>query len=516
MKNFKYFIPLMLALLLFATACEDVLDHKNPNVPTDVTFWQTPDDAEKGITAVYHNLVQIGVYSRWLFFRMDLASDEGYSNSPWTELANWTRFIYTNYNFGPGGVHIWQAHYKTIFRTNQVLDNVPNIQFTNETRKNQILGEAKFIRALMYYNMVILWEDIPLVLQTSRPNDTPQQRTEAEVWVQIKQDLTDAIALLPETWPANQLGRATKGAAYGLLAKAHMQTHSWAEARTALQWLVEGPGASLYSLVSNYRDNFRHTSEYNSESLFEISFSDVNRGGKGDGSSSGLGNERPQFYGPRGIGWSDGQPRTWIIDEYKKEMNLDGTFDIRLKYSLFYPQMGQDFPDNNLVYNRTWAQGGWRNDEAFVRKYSSEYFRTFEDYYSPNNFRVLRYADVLLCYAEVINEIEGPQQAVPHLNRVRQRANLAPLENSIYASAMGSKDAFRNRLKMERSLELNHEGVRWADLKRWGMLENQAGIDELKTRNTNFNNFVVGRHHRLPIPQREVDNNPNMNQLSGY
>lgn len=511
-------IAISIVVILSFQACDGILDYNNPNAPTDVTFWETPDDAERGLTAVYHQLVKESTYARWIFFRTDLTSDEGYSASPWTELADWTRFNYLNYNFWEGGAWIWRDHYKGIFRANQVIANVPEIEFSNELRQQQIVAEAKFIRALLYYNLAVLWEEVPIVLEPSNPDDQPEQRSEQEVWAQIKQDLNDASEALPETWSSDDLGRPTVGSALALLGKAHMQNQSWQDAYDALHWLVEGDGAVHYDLVDNYRDNFMHTTEHNIESVFEISFSDENRGPKGDGSDSNLGFERPQFFAPGGIGWSDGQPRTWLIDEYKAEMNLDGGFDTRLMYSIFYSEMGDDFENNELIYGRTWEEGGWPEDVAYIRKYSSDYFRDYEDYYSPNNFRVIRYADVLLSFAEVVNELQGPQQAAQYVNRVRQRpsTNLAPLENSPYANALTSQDAFRERLKMERSLELNHEGVRWADLKRWGMLESAEGIEELRQRDSSFDNFEIGRHHRLPIPQSEVENNPNLDQLSGY
>lgn len=518
MKTRRLFIPIVLALFVSLSACDgSLLDYENPNAPTNTAFWETPEDAELGINAVYHQLLQPGTYSRWIFFRYDLSSDEGFSGSPWTELADWTRFNYVNYNFWEGNAIHWRDHYKGIFRANQVLANVPDIEFENTTRKNQILGEASFLRALYYFNLAILYEDVPIVLEPSSPDDKPEQKPLEEVWGQIVTDLEFAMNNLPPTWPADDVGRATKGAAHALLGKVYMQQQEWDLAQDAMEWLIEGPGAANYGLVDNYEDNFRHTTENNIESVFEIQFSDENRGGKGDVSNSSLSNERPQFFAPRGIGWSDGQSNKWIIDEYKTENNLDGGFDTRLKWSLYYQEMGDDFANNDLVYGRPWDVGAWGND-AFIRKYSSSYFRDFEDYFSPNNFRVIRYADVLLSYAEIINELQGPAQAVQYLNRVRQRpsTNLAPLETSVHAAAMNSRDAFRERLKIERSLELNHEGVRFMDLKRWGMFDSQATVDELAQRDPSFNNFVVGKHHRLPIPQSEVENNPNLDQHPEY
>jgi hypothetical protein len=126
---------------------------------------------------------------------------------------------------------------------------------------------------------------------------------------------------------------------------------------------------------------------------------------------------------------------------------------------------------------------------------------------------------MLLLYAEALNEVSGPTaKAVECLNRVRQRVNLPLIQNSTYyngAQITTSKDAFREHLKIERGLELSLECVRWIDLKRWG-LNDAATIAELKTRDADFNNFVIGKSSRMPIPQTEVDNNPNLKQNPNY
>lgn len=122
------------------------------------------------------------------------------------------------------------------------------------------------------------------------------------------------------------------------------------------------------------------------------------------------------------------------------------------------------------------------------------------------NYRIIRYADILLNYAECIVETNGTvAEAAKYVDQVRDRVGLAKLKDSRWAACLNSKDAFLKRLQMERTLELCFEGWRWADLKRWGMLDTQEGINELKSRDVDFNNFVIGKHRRLPIPQYEID-----------
>ncbi|WP_449439424.1 RagB/SusD family nutrient uptake outer membrane protein [Pedobacter steynii] len=264
---------------------------------------------------------QNGGWNRWIYFRLDLTSDEGWSNSPWTELGDWTRFQYINYNFWEGNVNTYRDTYKAIFRCNQVLTYVPDIPFADEKAKTEILAQAKFLRGFYYYYAAILWENFPIVTTLQKPTDLPQQSTLAQVWAQVEKDLTEASADLPEQWSGAELGRATKGAAQAMLGKALMQQHKWTEAKTAFDYLVTGAGKNYYDLV-DYKDNFRAENENNKESVFEIQFSDANKSGEGDGPSSNMGSNRAQFFAPRSIGWSDGQARFWLVNEFKKRKLL--------------------------------------------------------------------------------------------------------------------------------------------------------------------------------------------------
>jgi SusD family. len=506
----KIVLAVGLGVLVLPSCKRSLLNVENPNTITAEQFWKTEEDAEKGLTATYSMFYKPGVWSRWIYFRLDLTSDEGFSKSPWIELADWTRFQYINYNFWEGNAWTWRDTYKAIFRANQVLAYVPEIPFADNNKKELILAQAKFLRALYYYYAAILWENVPIVLDPSKPDDLPQQRPLAEVWAQVEKDLTEALAVLPVEWDDANVGRPTKGAANAYLARTLMQQRKWQEAKTALDYFFTGAGSGKYNLVANYEDNFRHTSENNVESVFEIQFSDANKGPDNDDPNQNMGSHRAQFFAPRGIGWSDGQARFWLVNEFKKEKTVDNTIDPRLRYTLFYPGLEADFGDK--VYGRNWE---WNADEAWFRKYQRDYFRTNEDYFSQNNFRFVRFADILLMYAEVLNELDQTAAAAQYVDRVRERVKIASLATN-HPGALASKDAFRERLKMERVLELCGESVRWADLKRWGDLETQAGVDKVKQRDPDFNNFVVGKHIRLPIPQTEDLNNPNLEQNDKY
>lgn len=509
MKNIIKTVTVLFLFLAFNACQEEDLDLTNPNALTTEQFWETPNDAELGVNSIYAMFYKDGLWIRWIYFRLDLTSDEGFSSSPWTELADWTRFNYINYNFWEGNGVTWRDTYKAVFRANQVLANVPQIEFEDENRKQQILAEAKFLRALNYYYAALLWENIPLVLEPSRPDDLPQQVSEEELYAQIEKDLNEAFDVLPQQWDASQVGRPTKGAAKAMLAKVYMQQRKWSEAKTALDYLVIGEGAR-YSLVENYEDNFTDINENNSESVFEIQFGDQRRGGTGEDPAAAVSSNRAQFFAPRGIGWSDGQARYWLVDAFKQEATVSGEIDTRLESTLFYPSLFEDF--GKKTYGRDWE---WGEEEAWFSKGARDYMRDNEDYYSQVNWRLIRYGDILLRYAEVLNELGMTADAYQYVDRVRERSNMAPLAEA-YPEIGNNSDRFLERLKMERVLELAGESTRWADLKRWGDLETQEAVDEIAQRDPDFQNFEVGKNSRLPIPQDEVQNNPNLEQNPQY
>lgn len=520
----KKLIYILFAVFL-VSACN--VDVENPNTTTTATFWKSEKDAQYGINAVYNTFYKPQTYSRWLYFRTVLTSDEGFSQSPWAELKEWTQFVYNNYNFGEGNSQTYSYCYEAIFRANQVLHFVPGITFQDEAVKNKIIGQAYFLRGLYYYNLALLWgsenKSLPIILEPSTPGMQPEGHTGTEVYEQAIQDLTQAQSLLPNEWDAANKGRATKGAALAFRAECYMQMHRWAEAKTDLSWLVDGDGKQYYGLVTNYYDNFTNTNENNVESVFEIQYSDLHKAPAGEGDFAvdpNLGLNRGQFFAPPGIGWTDGELRPWIVTEFKKEKDLSGGYDTRLKYTAFYKEMASDFTNNTKIYKYTsntalWLQSNFKG-RVFMRKYGSDYYRDYEDYYNPTNIRVIRFADILLLYAECIAQTDGDlSQAVALVNRVRTRVNMPALGVN-YPAATTDKTTFLKRLQMERVFELASEGSRWADIKRWGLLDDQAGIDELKTRDVDFNNFVIGKHNCLPIASDEVNNNPNITQNPKY
>ena len=257
------------SLAIITTSCvndEDLLQ-VDPNNDAVDSFWKTDEDAVKGVNAAYGSLLTDGTYMRSTPLLLDLKGDDTRSNSPWGSMANVGRF---NSNVTDAAIYGWayETYYQGIYRANQVLENAPNIPFTDTALKNRILGEAHFLRGLFLFHAVNMFKNVPVPTQIAA---FYPQKTEAEGWAQVIADFKAAADLLPSTYSnAIDKGRATKGAALGYLGKAYLFTKDFPNAKIAFKQVID---LGVYSLVSDYRDNFTDTNENNSESLFEVQFS---------------------------------------------------------------------------------------------------------------------------------------------------------------------------------------------------------------------------------------------------
>ncbi|RZL14756.1 MAG: RagB/SusD family nutrient uptake outer membrane protein, partial [Hymenobacter sp.] len=477
-------------LLLSATACQkNILDQVNPNLATTASFWANGTDATKGTIAAYSGLQQLGTYRRWLNFAFDIRDDEGFSQSPNNQLADWNRFIIGNYDLEINFI-IYRDHYRGIWRCNQVIDNVPTIAGMDANQQKQNVAEAKFIRALLYFNMASLYGNVPLVIKATTDVSTiAPQATTAQVWDQVYADLQAAIPDLPTSYSGNDVGRATQYAAITLLGKAYMQNRRWADASAQFAKVI-----GKFQLTNAYVDNFRHTSENNSESIFEVQITDTKKGGNdGDDATSSEGGQRSQFFGVPGFGFNDGEVRPWVVNEFLQEATTTGERDPRLAATVFYNRFDQTrFPSalpadtSRTVYGsgkfETRYAGSGNLNRVYWRKYQTDYYRRIEDFDSPINQRVMRYADVLLMQAEALNEQGQTSAAIPLINQVRQRA-------SVGLSALGtgfSQAALRTQIMHERVTEMTGEGTRWFDLKRWGYFDNAANVAILAARDADY------------------------------
>jgi len=328
---------------------------------------------------------------------------------------------------------------------------------------------------------------------------------EADVWKQVKQDLTDAAAGLPLTYPAQWIGRATKGAALGFLGKAEVYTKDWANAETTLKQLTTSP--FNYQLMPNYGDNFIATKKNNQESVFEIQLADV--GGtnpwSGENANEALGVTNAQEFAPSEVaGWFEISFTDKLFNEFQKEKTLSNAIDPRMFATMIWNYPGatfynQPFSNFKLIFGYS----------SLVKKYQN-YMQNNEitgasgvsDYTSSNNERALRYADVLLLLTESLTMEGKVTEAYPYLKQIRDRAQLAALPAGF------SQDQMRAEIRHQRMIEFARENQRFYDLKRWGLLKQEITNSDKVGKQF----YVPGKHDLFPIPQSEINANPKMTQ----
>ena len=486
------------SLLLAALAgCTD-LDVTNPNQQTTDTFWRNQNDAVQAVNATYNGLQLRGTYGRWLAFAHDIRADIGQSRSGWGELSQFHKFTLGSYDFEVN-TEIYGHHYQAIFRANQVIANTPNIAM-DEAMKARLIGEAKFIRGLLYYNLAVLYGSVPLVLVPSNAEDRTPSATNAQVWAQVEKDFSEARAALPASYGGQDLGRATSGAATAMLGKAYLQQKKWADAATALGQVAS---SGRYQLVADYGNNFRVDGDNNAESVFEVQF-----GGPAQLSSGTVGVTFPRMAGPCDVGFCDVQPTAWFVSQFDTERTVGGQVDPRKDATVFYNK-----PGGMDVFGRPFAQrypNGRYNlpiDSTFFWKKYTEHYLTEQDWDNAINIKVARLGGVLLLHAEALNESNRPADALPFLNQVRARAGLAPVPGGLSQAAM------RARIEHEQVKELGFEMERFAYLQRHDML-NSA---EVRAHDPDeFRFFVPSKSELLPIPTTEIAQNPNVKQNPGY
>ena len=518
-KIFNY-VTVFMSLSIALTSCvnEEDLVQIDPNVATTESFWKTDDDAIKGVNAAYGSLLTDGTYMRSTPLLLDLKGDDCHSFSPWDAMYNVGKFNSTPSN---SAIYGWayETYYQGINRANQVLENVPGIEMKDAELQKRILGQAYFLRGLFLFHAVNLFKNVPIPLSTTEI--ISPQKSQEDGWAQVISDFKAAADLLPTTYTsvsgldAGQKGRATKGAALGYLGKAYLFTKDFDKAKIAFKQVID---LGVYSLVSNYSDNFTDANENNSESVFEVQFSRSAGGvdlGWGGAPASGWGktSARAITYAPRAFGWTDVNPSRTLFNEFNEESTTTGDVDPRLDATMFYNK-----PGGMTLYGQDFATFYANNtgdlNNLFCRKYQNSdgsYANEF-DWRSGINERILRYADILLMYAECLNETGDTAGAYTYIQMVRSRVGLPNLAT---AKPGLSQVAMRDQIGHERFLEFPLEGHRFDDIRRWGWLQDATKLAWLKARDFEFNTYVDGREF-FPIPQLESDNNPGTTQNTGY
>lgn len=481
-------------LLTLLTACQkDFLERKPKGQLTFDTFFETEDHAVWATNAVYQNFRSWEMCAfPWIGITDILSDDADKGSTPNDALAlleidDFT-FDATNEMFSLS----WKGHYHTIFRANLAIENIPKIDM-DEALKNRLVGENKFLRAYSYFRLVQWYGDVPIVTGLLKEEEyfTQERRPVSEVYDVIEQDLLEAIAALPEKseyLPVN-LGRATKGAARGILAKLYLLKKDFANAE---KYCLEIINSGEYSLLPKYPDNFLPEGEHAAESIFEIGAVAVQAAVAGSGATP-----YNMIQGVRGVpnlGWGFNRPSDALVAEFESG-------DPRRQATILYeleslPDGSAIVEDNPDLLNGRFNQKAWVPDHAGLQDNG------------PGNIRILRYADVLLLAAEALHENGKTTEALMYLNAVRARARGT---NTFILPDVTTTDQteLREKIYHERRVELAMEQHRWFDLLRWGRAaEAMAAAGK---------NFVTGKHELMPLPQAEIDlSGGRLGQNEGY
>ncbi len=508
MKKILY-LSGILTLVSIVSCDESSLDKVNPNGVTFETYFTNDAELVAGVNAAYAITQGFSLGAREWFFMHDLRGDEmatggGQLEAPRNQLLNGV-----NDPANSVAQEVWNGWSRTIHRANVVLESTTkeNVSFSDPIKK-RVTGEAKFLRAWAYYELGTLWGGVPINTEFAKSvEDTKPRSTQAEVYNQVIADLKAAEADLPASHSGKDLGRATKGAAQTLLARTYLQIGDYTNAKAELEKVVN---SGLYAIVDNYLDLTNEEGEFNKESIFEIMYAPSNgsfnwSGGDGDGSNLQEETIRTQEYSA--IGWRNLVPSNKILAEYELVSKGDAKNDPRFDMSFW--KEGDKFNNGNDVISDTQVQG---NASVFDGKTMKISWRKYSVLYKSNsgfatsgiNMRVMRYADVLLMLAECENELGNSAKAIELMNQVRARASvdMPPFPTTNYPC--NNKDEVFKAIQHERYVELAAEQVRNFDIVRW------RKNNKLKAEPISY--FVANKHELLPIPQTEIDNNPQIEQ----
>jgi hypothetical protein len=486
-------------------ACNKKLNVLDENNPTTESYFKTATELQNGVNAIYSTLRSGNLVGREWFFTHDMRGSEtapggAQLEAPRAELLKQPSPSPSNAVM----TSVWTGCYQMINRANLVITKAPDVN-DNVSLRDELVGEAEFLRAWAYFELVSQWGDVPLYTEpVTSPTDYKAKSPAADIYTSIISDLTDAASKLPDN--GVQPGRATKGAANALLGRVEMQNGDYAAAKTALLKVY-----GKYSLMPNFSDNFdgdivygdhnefKHppTAEYNAESIFEVSFVDkgddnFNWGYTGEGSTADASIMRSQEYG---ITWGNVVPSDKILDEFESN-------DPRYHYT-FYESGDKILTEGGTKPGTVMteadmnvAQSNHNGDvrKRVYRKYSVLDYTKSGFHPDGINQRLIRYADVLLMLAECEAEAGTPADAAKYINEVRSRSDV-----KMPPVVLTSKNQAIAAVMHERAVELAGEEVNNIDILRWRAKGYYPSIRP---------DPKPGQVDMFPIPASEIAANP--------
>ena len=542
MKKNIYKLMVATLLLTSTTACEKTFDElaSNPNQQDVNGFYNTPQNINKGVIGIYAYITTpraMGTAGRLQINRGDESSDASDYGAPGQYSAQLTSSWYTI-------VQPYALFYTAASQACQMIEAIPNVNFSNQQLKNAYLGEAYFLRAYTHWFLFLNFRNIPLMKELPKSaKDYKPQATPEETWDFIISDLKRAKELLPEKgfWKGESVGRVTKGSAIALLGKAYLYrsgieryygnstTTYYNEAAAEFNELIL---SGKYRLVADYNDNFKVATENNDESIFELQFlGDVTNTGFNPGlSNSGVWRDPRGYLPPTNKNASSSVIHDWVYNTFVNSKDASGHTDPRMFGTLIFddtkPEINARTGDevrifDNKTFREYYGAKGFGVAKAQANKYKAACRKgidwTLTTRNPGNNFYMwngranglnqieIRYADVLLMYAEAVvnGGTQGSLSALDAVNQVRARVGMP---------AVASVDM--NVIERERILELTQEGHRFFDLLRWGKVvqrfrELEASDPNFKQYNTSpYLRFQENKNEWLPLPVDEVEGNP--------
>lgn len=475
---------LCLASLVAMYSCsKDFINIRPESTTTTDLLYQTDGDFQDAVTAVY-TAIQTQYADFWIFGDVpgEDVTQEVVKNDPW-----YFADVFTMQDNVPLLATTWSNYYVAITRANLVLHHINNVDGASLTNRDRYVGESRFLRALAYFDLVRIFGGVPKVttpLTASEAYETPRETAENIYLDIIIPDLLDAAEKLPLSYSGSHVGRPTRGAAKALLGRVYLTLQEFGKAEEILSEVT----TLGYALLPDYNDLFDYTgNEHHSEYIFDIEYEE------------GMGNQGSVFthrFMPNSSAMADfyGIKGGELSETFSPSAELRNLFEA----------------DDKRKFVTVGEQGGFYNqDNAFIRLPAATSQNYTMKYVTPvnlvrdsrANWKVIRYADVLLMYAEALNENGKTTEALVHLNTVRARAGLENVNTS-------SQTEVRDHIARERRLELAFEGHRWFDLVRTGKAFEtlqHLGMQEFMT------------IFPIPLSQIQVMNNPSIfPQNPGY
>lgn len=486
----KIFWVLLFAFLIFNMTSSCNKDWLNPPpentlIRDDSTFAK-PENATRFVNSCYSQLNEWGehVFS-WIGVSSITSDDADKGSVPGDVGADkdqMDNLTYTPTSVSPS--EVWTANYVGVGRCIQAIVNVPKFTNVPQELKDRLVGEAEFLRAYYYFNLVRCFGDVPKIDKAFSADSVEQiigsyvRSPKSDIYALIIADLTDAADRLPvkSAYGASSIGRATKGAALGLLAKVQMYQKNWAEAMAATDQII---ASGEYSLEPDYALLWRETTENGRESLFEVQAQNGLQGWSTGGYSE---TQRPRGTVTGGFnGWGFNSPSANLNAAYEPgDVRRDGTICYAGQTLWDGARIAADAPNPRYNY----------------KSYSSQSRETNYDSWSTGkNIRILRYAEILLINAEAANELGQAAKALPALNQVRARAR-GGVSGVLPDVTTTNQAQLRNAIWRERRVELAMEHDRFFDLVRQG----RAGA----VMRAHGKNFVDGKHEVFPVPLNQI------------